>query len=364
MLSGLALGASALMATPAPVAAAPADSDTLVFVPAGGNTFGLVRNGVVTYRTHLDEDRFGWSFEGDFTSAPGTDVFVYGSLDQPDGIVSVVPDGTSATTSFIPKTVNGDYGPVVGDFDGNGLDDIIWYQAGGAGSDSLWLFGGDGSHVKRSLTITNLYEWVVFDADGDGDDDILWYAPGPAADHLWLFGPGAVPVSRPVTINGSYRIIPGRFGDRPAGTPQERLVFYDPSGYDSVWTFDTAGNHTTAPLPSIEDVYEPVVGRFTGTGRDAVYWYAPGADTERLWTFTAAGTVEEVPAPSVFGTYEPVVGDYDGNGYEDIAWTSASFSGDATIWRFYSGGHAQSVVSTGLSRTEARIGRTDPADLD
>ncbi len=362
VLAGVVLTAAALLvAVRTPAGAAPADSDTLVFFAELGNSYALVRNGQTSYATHFGEDHLGWAIEGDFTANPGTDLFVYGSREEADGVVSIIPDGTGATTSMIPKTVFGDYGPVVGDFDGNGLDDIIWYTANGA--DSLWLFQGDGSHVNVPITITHLYEWTVFDADGDGDDDILWYAPGPAADRLWLFGPGAVPVSRSVTINGHYRVIPGRFGDRPAGSPQERLMFVDDTGgYDSIWTFDSTGGHTTAPLPPIDDVYEPIVGRFGGTTRDEVIWYRPGDDAEQRWTFTPAGVVEEVPAASVFGTYDPVVGDLDGNGYEDIAWTSAQRRGTATIWRFYSGGHAQTVVDSGITRSTAHIGHTDPAD--
>jgi hypothetical protein len=362
VLAALVLAAAAVaLVARTPAGAAPTDSDTLVFVPSLGNTFGVVRNGVVTYSTHFDEDRFGHAFEGDFTSAPGTDLFVYGYRENPDGIVSITPSGTTVTTSLIPKTVFGDYGPVVGDFDGNGLDDIIWYQAGPWGRDSLWLFDGDGTHTNLPITITHSYEPTVFDANGDGYDDVLWYAPGPAADHLWLFGPGAVPTSKPVTINGHYEVIAGRFGDQPEGSPQDRLVFYDNGGYDSIWTFDTEGDHTTAPLPPIDDVYEPVAGRFTGTTRDAIYWYRPGHDAEQLWTFTAGGAVEDVVAPQIFGTYLPVVGDYDGNGYQDIAWTSPTRSGTATIWRFYSGGHAQSFVDTGLTRSDAHVGHTDPS---
>jgi hypothetical protein len=359
----LAIAAVALVAR-TPAGAAPTDSDTLVFVPESGQTFGVVRNGVTTFHDYFDEDHGGRSFEGNFTGNPGTDIFVYGHQTEPDGIVSIIPSGTTVTTSFIPKTVNGSYGPIVGDFDGNAIDDILWYQVGQGAGDSLWLFDSSGAHVNVPMTINNSYEPTVLDANGDGRDDILWYGWGRAPDRLWLFGPGGVPVSRTVTINGHYRIVPGHFGDRPEGSPQDRLIFYDnDGGPDSIWTFDTVGDHTTAPLPAIDDVTEPVVGRFTGTTRDAVYWYRPGNDAEQLWTFTAGGAVQEVAAPSVFGTYDPVVGDFDGNGYQDIAWTAASGAGTATIWRFSSSGHTQSVVNTGLDRTTAHVGSTDPSDL-
>ncbi|HMJ79055.1 MAG TPA: VCBS repeat-containing protein [Iamia sp.] len=358
VLAALVLAAAAVaLVARTPAGAAPTDSDTLVFAPESGQTFGVVRNGATTFHSYFDDDHVGRSFEGNFTGNPGTDIFVYGYGTQPDGIVTITPSGTGVTTSLIPKTVNLDYGPVVGDFDGNGLDDILWVWNGPGYGDSLWLFNSNGSHTSVPISVTHDNP-TVFDANGDGVDDILWYAPGNAADHLWLFGPGGVHTSRTMTINGNYRVVPGRFGDQPEGSPQERLVFVSNGGYDSIWTFDPLGNHTTAPLPAIDDVYEPVVGRFTGTTRDAILWYRPGHDAEQLWTFTAGGAVQEVAAPSVFGTYDPVVGDFDGNGYQDIAWTSATLSGHATIWRFYGGGHAQSIVSTGLPHTTAHASYT------
>jgi len=360
----LAAAVVALMAR-TPAGAAPTDSDTLVFVPESGPTFGVVRNGVTTFHSYFDEDHQGRSFEGNFTGNPGTDIFMYGHQTEPDGVVSITPSGTTVTTSFIPKTVNGSYAPIVGDFDGNAIDDILWYQVGQGAGDSLWLFDSSGAHVNVPMTINNSYQPTVLDANGDGRDDILWYGWGRAPDRLWLFGPGAVPVSRNVTINGHYEVIPGHFGDRPEGSPQDRLVFYSyyEGGPDSIWTFDTSADHTSAPLPVIDAVAEPVVGRFTGTTRDAILWYRPGHDAEQLWTFAADGTVQEVAAPTVSGFYDPVVGDFDGNGYQDIAWTAPNGAGTATIWRFYDGGRAQSVVNTGLSQTEAHVGLTDPSDL-
>ncbi|HEU5150000.1 MAG TPA: hypothetical protein VFU19_05855 [Iamia sp.] len=359
-LAGLALATGGLVATPAPAGAAPADSDTLVFVPFRGQTFGVARNGTTTYPSYTTGDfRGAEPFTGDFTGSAGADVFWYRPGRAPDGIVRVTPSGTGVTTTFIPKTVNGIYQPLVGDFDGNAIDDIIWY-APGSSPDSLWLFDSSGGHTSVPLTVNGDYVPTVIEADGDGDDDVVWYRAGTGADSIWLFGAGATHTSKPITINGSYLLVPGHFGDRPEGSPQERLVFFNAAGPDSIWTFDTAGNHTAAALPDVDGAFTPVVGRFTGTARDAILWYRPGSGSERFWSFTAGGAVDQLEPPTVNGTYDPVVLDQDGNGYQDIAWTA---SGNATVWRFTSGGYSQTTVSTGLPNTTALAAFTDPADL-
>ncbi|HEX7136059.1 MAG TPA: hypothetical protein VF228_25995, partial [Iamia sp.] len=204
VIAGAALVAAGLVTTPTPVGAAPADSDTLVFVPSQGDLWSFRRNGI------------GWAhvfgptamtLEGDFTTSPGTDVFAYNPGPKDDGVVKIVPSGAGgAVTTFVFKLVNGTYTPLVGDFDGNGVDDIIWY-APGAGVDTMYRFAGSvGGHASMSLTINGTYQPVVLDADDDGYDDVLWYAPGAAADSMWLFGPGASHTTKAVAINGTYQV--------------------------------------------------------------------------------------------------------------------------------------------------------------
>ncbi|HMJ79056.1 MAG TPA: hypothetical protein VK507_23930, partial [Iamia sp.] len=232
---GAALAASAFGAQPAQAGDETFNSDTLVFVPFRGQTFGVIRNGTTATPSYTTGDYRGAEpFEGDFTSQPGTDVFWYRPGSAPDGIVRVTPDGTGVTTTFIPKTVNGSFTPLVGDFDGNAIDDILWY-APGSSPDALWLFSGSGAHTNVPLSISGEYIPTVIEANGDGFDDIVWYGPGAAADSIWLFGAGAGHTTKSVAISGSYQLIPGHFGLRPEGSPQQRLVFFNPSGADSIW---------------------------------------------------------------------------------------------------------------------------------
>lgn len=333
-LVGLALGAAALVSPAAPAGAAPTDSDTLVFVDVD-TTSVFVRNGQITSAKYITP----WDalLEGDFSAAPGTDLFLHagGSLD-PDGIVHVTPTGTTTTSSFRPEAVSGYYPQAfVGDFDANGLDDIFWYAAGGAWPDSIWLFQPDGSHQTVATNVSGQYVPVVLDADGDGDDDVVWYGYGTDPDSMWIFGAGATVTKRSLKVDGRYDPVVGHFGGVPDDGDQEQLLWYAPRGADAVWTFTASGKVSRA-LPD-EDGARPVVGDIAGNGRDAVYWYRPGSATDTTTGFVAGGAPLQVPVPQVTGTYDPVVGDFDGDGHDDIAWTR---DGKASIW------HADPTIVT------------------
>jgi len=353
LLAGATLAASALVGAGSPaLAEGPTTSDALVFVPYNGQTFTVWRNGNVVQPVRFSTQQV---IEGNFSSAGGTDLFLYNQGSGSDGILHVTPSGTTSTTSFRPESVSGAYRPLVGDFDANGVEDIFWY-APGSSPDSIWLFQPDGSHTTKSQSVTGSYQPTVTEASADGYDDIIWYAPGTAADSIWLFGAGAGHTTKTVTINGSYQLITGYFGFTGEGEPGQRVVFFNPSGPDSIWTFDTDAGHTSAPLPNVDGAFVPVVGNYLDKLSDQILYYRPGAGSERFVGFTDDGTPQQYEPPSVYGDYDPSVGDFDGNGYSDIAWSSG---GKATLWKFNGGGYSTASIVTNTVNTITATARYD-----
>lgn len=349
-VAGVAMATAAMVggALASPAQASTVDSDTLVFVPYNGQTFTLWRNGNVAQQARFTTAR---SFPGNFDGMPGTDLFLYNPGSGPDGVLHVTPSGSGFTTAFHSDFVNGTFTPIVGDFDGNAIDDIFWYAPGSA-ADHLWLYQSDSSHTSVPVSVNGSYRPMAINVDGDGDTDIIWYAPGTAADSIWRFAPGGGHTVKSVSINGDYQLIPGYFGVRPEGSPQRRLLFFAKSGADSIWTFDTSANHTSAPIDNIDGTFKPVVGRFMSTSTDAVLFYRPGTASERFIGFTDGGALEQFEPPTVNGTYDPAVGDFDGNGYEDIAWVT---NGKATFWKFNGGGYSQASYNSGTPNTVPRV---------
>src|SRR5690606_22393512 len=113
-------------------------------------------------------------------------------IDQP-------PAGlTSATVSVGGSS----YEPLVGDFDGNGFDDVFWYAPGTA-ADYVWWSEGPATFSSQPISVSGFFAPVVGDVDGDGRDDVLWYSPN-GNDYLWR-----APTGRTFTSSG-FTLGPGR----------------------------------------------------------------------------------------------------------------------------------------------------------
>ncbi|MCA9696284.1 MAG: hypothetical protein KC431_02080, partial [Myxococcales bacterium] len=65
-------------------------------------------------------------------------------------------------------------------FNGDGIDDIFWYAGRSESPDLLsviWEFDESGGHTPRVFSINGDYSPIVGDFDDDGCSDILWYDP-------------------------------------------------------------------------------------------------------------------------------------------------------------------------------------------
>ncbi len=120
---------------------------------------------------------------GDFTGDGADDVMWYRKGSASDRLW--VSNGYVPHGSSIHKSVQGDYKPFIGDFDGDGAKDIFWYSPDGS-NDVIWFFDSDGDHDTVLVTnVTGDYSPFVGDFDADGDDDIVWYRPETTASPVW-----------------------------------------------------------------------------------------------------------------------------------------------------------------------------------
>ncbi|MDE0802298.1 MAG: VCBS repeat domain-containing M23 family metallopeptidase [Acidimicrobiales bacterium] len=222
-------------------------------------------------------------------------------------------------------SVHGTYDPLVGDFDANGFDDVVWYAPGRA-NDYIWWHGPDGS-VSTPTTINGTYEPLVGDFDQNGFDDILWYAPGAAADYVWWYDADGHR-SEQTRITGTYTPVVGDFDDNGF----EDILWYAPgSAQDYLWSYHEDGY--LDQRRTINGRYFPVVGDFDANGHADIYWYAEGAAPDYLW--------RHEPDHSYVSTREDQVegmrvgsGDLDGDGRGGLVWFGSSGDEPVDVWTF------------------------------
>jgi hypothetical protein len=173
---------------------------------------------------------------GDFDGDGKDDLVFHG----PNRAADSLWRGTAArgTWAISPLSMGGSYTQLVGDVNGDGSDDLVLYQAG-ARLDSIWrggsgvgTAGATGGFSPLAIAVSATYQPVVGDVDGNGRADIVWYAPGSAPDFLWFGQTAGAPTSRAMAIGGSY--VP-RLGDLD-GDAGDEIVWFDPTSTTTpVW---------------------------------------------------------------------------------------------------------------------------------
>jgi hypothetical protein len=152
--------------------------------------------------------------------------------------------GSATRGSFTKRSLSlgGSYTPIVADVDGDHDDDVVLYQSG-PGADYLWRggaavrtgTGGTAGFAQTALGVSGTYVPSVGDLDGDGDDEIIWYAAGSAADSIWFGRPSGLPTSRAIGVSGSYRLLTANLD---GGAGDEVIFASSSSGSTPIWWSD------------------------------------------------------------------------------------------------------------------------------
>ncbi|MCU1429135.1 MAG: hypothetical protein JWL83_3135 [Actinomycetia bacterium] len=229
-----------------------------------------------------------------------------------------VPVARSAFGAGSPVSIGGAFKPVVGDFNGDGKDDVVLYGPGSA-SDFLWRGGTSGFNNTGHISMGGAYTPVPGDFNGDGKSDILWYAPGTAGDILWLGTSTGFVRGFAVNVNLAAIPVVGDFN----GDGTDDIFWYGPGSRSDMLTYGSPTGFSPGIAESNNGVYTPVVGDFDGNGKSDILWYGAGTRVDTLWHGTGTGSgFASAGTLTVDGYFTPVVGDFDGDGKSDVLWYS------------------------------------------
>lgn len=241
--------------------------------------------------------------------------------------------------------------PLVGDFDGDGRSDQLWYGPGQA-PDHTWYGRSDRGFSGRATAVSGDYTPLVGDFNGDRRDDVVWYAPGAGDDYLWLASSGRRFVGRSLTIDGTFEPFVGDFdGDR-----RSDVFWFSGTGADQVW-YGAGGGGFAGRAVSVTRPYEPVVGDFDANGTSDVLWYGPGDARDFLWRGTWSRTFLG-SALRVGGEYTPVVGDFGGDGHDDVYWHRDGTAKDI-VWTGRRGGAFEGSATASAGTDPPFVGDFD-----
>jgi hypothetical protein len=221
-----------------------------------------------------------------------------------------------------------DYVLAVGDFDGNGYDDLLLYQPGPK-YDVIHHFGAERSRDHTPVRINGRYVPVVGDFDGNGRDDVLWHEGRPEAEQAAVWWSRS---STTTFVPGKLAVVPAHepvAGDFDGDGDSDLLWYRDGAIVQITWS-----DPRTAATRAVERAARgtPLVGDFDGNQTDDIFWYRPGDGRDEVWRGQPDGRfLVERSDVQVQGTYDPLVGDFDGDGYDDILWNQEARR--TGVWR-------------------------------
>jgi len=149
----------------------------------------------------------------------------------------------------------------MGDVDGDGRDDVIWYYPP-SGIVAVWLMNGGTIVSSATLATVSDTEWQiagVADFSGDGRADLLWRR-STGETYLWVLnglsvGSSAFIYSVPDT---AWKIV--AVGDLDGDRFADIFWRHDVTGSNYVWLMHGSAITTSAALPAVPDLDWKVVG--------------------------------------------------------------------------------------------------------
>jgi hypothetical protein len=227
-----------------------------------------------------------------------------------------------------------------GDFNGDGRDDVMWRNVDGRITN--WLGTASGGFADN---VANAYnnvstDWHVAgigDFNGDGRDDILWRNnDGRVTDWMSTASGGYAPNSGNfnTSISSDWQIVgTGDFN----GDGRDDIMWRNVDGRITNWLGTASGsfadNVANAYNSVSTDWHVAGIGDFNGDARDDILWHNnDGRVTD--WMSTASGGY----APNSGNFYTGIstdwqvasVGDFNGDGRDDILWRNTD--GHITDW--------------------------------
>lgn len=200
--------------------------------------------------------------------------------------------------------------PVSGDFNGDGFTDMFFYQpdvnsSGNGGKSSLWRNNGNNTfttslidHTSAGIQGANtsafFYSMTVGDFDGNGAHDILWYAPTAPNNNvvIWDNGPGLAASTMSTAIIGSFKVFNGDFN----GDGRSDVFWFNqgtsPADTDKVWLMNADLTHTEVAADVGDHDFLPVLGDYDDDGTADIYWWHPNGP-DKVWISSDSGTFSD-----------------------------------------------------------------------
>lgn len=278
----------------------------------------------------------------DFGTDKVSDLLWRSSTDGSNGIWTVNTTSTIATRVRLVRVPDLRWKVFgTGDCDADGDADIFWHHDGGR--NTIWQMNGTAlvTTIALSRTVGTQWQAAIGDFDGNGTDDLLWRNKATGDNAIWFINncrvTSAVPTAR---LSGAGWTLAG-VGDMDGDLKDDLFWHNTATGDNSVWLMNGAVANQ-APTAKMTDLNWQVVdvGDFDGNRTTDVLWRNTSiTDTTNygqmvIWPMTGAQVGQTIPLPRVDNPAWVIggTGDYNGDRTTDIVWRKRPQQGQSAFW--------------------------------
>ncbi|WP_168170786.1 choice-of-anchor tandem repeat GloVer-containing protein [Rhodanobacter sp. C01] len=240
------------------------------------------------------------------------------------GAFSTALISTTGASQGASMAIAAGYYPVaIGDFNGDGVADIVWTSA----HDDLYIWFGGASGYTPKYAGTYPAGWSVVgagDIDGDGKDDLLWVDNQAHEFAYWLMDGSTRTGSRIFNITPGY--YPAAIGDFDGDGKSDVLWT---SANNDLYMWLSTGSGFTSKYVTTYPAGWKIVGRgdLDGDGRDDLVWQTKDGANWGYWLMNGASIEKTVTLSvpvEVVGYTIAGTSDYNGDGVADVVWSNGS----------------------------------------
>ncbi|KAM3097284.1 FG-GAP-like repeat-containing protein [Phormidesmis sp. 146-35] len=247
--------------------------------------------------------------------------------------VKVDLDSTDSTAT------SADYSLKVGANTSLNSSSILWRAADG--TNGVWLMNGkDYSEVGFTPQKTSNWRPTVGDFNGDGEDDVFWQNTTDGSLEIWLMqGKSVLEVGTPKFNNQSLFLdAPWKsyVGDFDGNGKSDIFWHNQSTGVTAVWLMDgikIADANLTPAFPA-RSTWAPEIADFDGNGNDDILWRNAPTGELAIWIMKG----RNLDTPTSFSYFSgvprewvPTAVDLTGDGGADLLWRNTS-TGDNVVW--------------------------------